>query len=94
MLTISTVNDGYSALCEAVITNAIQDMKTRSNDWHRRRDKYLACQFFLDEENRELFTGLAPHMIRDWEHAEETAREIMATTYTGEFTKRRKGAEK
>lgn len=93
-MTISTVNDGYSALCEAVITNAIQDMKTRSNDWQRIRDKYLSCQFFLDEESKSLFTGLAPHMIRDWEHAEETARETLATSFADEFTRKRKGAEK
>lgn len=73
--TISTINDGWSALAEAVIKWAIRDMNSKTLV----REKYFACKFLTNEEWKDLYTGLAPNMIHDWENAEPKAKRILET---------------
>lgn len=75
MATISTVNDGWTALAEASIKLAIREMETDYPVQH----KYTACRFLTNEKQKDIFIGLAPHMIRDWEAAEVKARRILTT---------------
>ncbi|MBQ3318159.1 MAG: hypothetical protein IJG69_09500 [Spirochaetales bacterium] len=82
---ISTVNDGYTALAEAVIKTAVCDLKSKSKEYHRRKHKFMSCLFFLDSDSKDLFTGLAPHMIRVWEQNEVKAKEIMDSPFASDF---------
>ena len=76
---ITTVNGGWSALAETVIRWALKDL----DDKYLIRDRYFACKFFLDEAQKDLYTGLAPNMIRDWENAEPKAKKILETKFVG-----------
>lgn len=74
-------SDGYTALAEAVIKASITDIKTKSTNCYRRKDKYIACLFFTNEDCKDLWTGLAPHMIREFEHYEKIAWELLSTEF-------------
>ena len=74
-------SEGYSMLAEAVIKSAMKDLE----DTARSGDKYHSCTFFTNEQYKDIYTGLAPHMTRDWERCEEQARKILK-----EFTKERR----
>ena len=86
MASIATKNEGWSALAEATIKLALRDMESKYSPQH----KYFACKFLTNEEQKELFTGLAPHMIRDWERAEIKAKKILETELSGFDPKKEK----
>ena len=67
------IANGYRNLAEAVIKCAIEDMQPGQST---HLDRAHACRFILDERWMDVYTGLAPHMIRDWEHAIPVARQI------------------
>ncbi len=79
MTNISTRNDGWAALAEATIKWAIRDM----NSPFLIREKYYACKFLTDERWKDLYTGLAPNMTRDWEAAEKKAQRILNNELSG-----------
>ena len=69
------IANGYRDLAEAVIKWAIEDLQPgHANVTHQ--DRIYACRFLLDERQMDIYTGLAPHMIRDWERAIPVARQI------------------
>ena len=76
---IVTRNDGFKTLAESVIRCALRDMK----NCNLSRSRYTACLFFLNETAKDLYTGLAPDMIREWENAEPLARQILDTQFIG-----------
>ena len=76
----AAIANGYRDLAEAVIKWAIEDLQPgHASVTHQ--DRFYACRFLLDERQMDIYTGLAPHMIRDWERAIPVAREIMTREY-------------
>lgn len=67
------IANGYRNLAEAVIKCAIEDLQPGQST---HQDRAHACRFILDERWMDVYTGLAPHMIRDWERAIPVARQI------------------
>jgi len=72
-MVVVTPNDGWRALAESTIKWAIRDMKSRTLV----RERYFACKFLTNEKWKDLYTGLAPNMIRDWEKAEVEAEDLL-----------------
>lgn len=75
-MTVIRPDDGYIALAEAVIGKAIEDLGTEQKDRKNRRDRYTASLFFLSEASKDFWLGLAPHMVRDFEKAQEEAESV------------------
>ena len=68
--------DGFRALADAVIRSAANDLMRKEDSGTASHYRYLGSRFFLSEYNFDLYTGLAPHMIRDWEKLIPLAREV------------------
>ena len=71
--------DGYASLAEQVIKWCILDVKRKTKNCYEKKNKYIACLFFTNEDCKEFWTGLAPHMIRDFEKYEAIAKELLKT---------------
>jgi len=71
---LSVAANGYKDLAETMIREAINDLRPGQAS---HQDRYSACRFILDEKQMDIYTGLAPHMIRDWERAIPVARKIL-----------------
>lgn len=69
-------DEGYKSLAEAVIRVALTDLRCKSDGDVYRSYRLSSARFFLNEDKKDLWTGLAPHMIRDWEQAEKEAEEV------------------
>ena len=90
-MTIIKPTDGYKALAEQVIKWAIRDLEGDEEDVYMSHNRYTACTFFLSEKKFDFWTGLAPHMIRDWERCIPIAERILLLHYpNGDPNKRRK----
>lgn len=76
----AAIANGYRDLAEAVIKWAIEDLRL-GHAGASHQDRFYACMFLLDEHQMDIYTGLAPHMILDWERAIPQAREIMVREY-------------
>ena len=71
---LSVAANGYKDLAETMIKEAINDLKPGQAPF---KDRISACRFILNEKQMDIYTGLAPHMIRDWERAIPVARKIL-----------------
>ena len=87
---ITKPTDGYSALAEAVIRWCIYDINRKYTDENLYKAKYIACLFFMDDDCKELWCGLAPHMIRDYEHYRKVAKELLDTEFLNYSPRRTK----
>ena len=84
-------HDGYRALAEAVIRNAINDLETEALNIGDDHHRYTACLFFLSEQCFDFWVGLAPNMVRDWERIIPLAKEVLENDYrNGDPSKRSK----
>lgn len=68
--------DAYEKLAEAVIKLAKKDMKSKNT-----QRQYSACRFFMDNFSMDLYTGLAPDKMLEWERTRKTATEIFNREY-------------
>lgn len=79
--------DGYASLAEQVIHWCIVDIKRKlnpndkANNCYDKKNKYIACLFFTSDDCKEFWTGLAPHMIREFEKYEKVARDLLNTEF-------------